>query len=51
MGDLHLMQEFESGIGNNKTVFCRHPEIIQLISVSLQVRQCFPANQPSRRSQ
>ena len=28
MDDLHLMQEFESGIGNNKTVFCRHPEII-----------------------
>lgn len=31
MDDLHLMQEFESGIGNNKTVFCRHPEIIHLI--------------------
>ena len=28
MGNLYLMQEFESGIGNNKTVFCRHPEII-----------------------
>ena len=28
MGDLHLTQEFESGIGNNKTVFSRHPEII-----------------------
>lgn len=42
MGDLHLTQEFESGIGNNKTVFCRHPEIIHLISVSFAREAMFP---------